>query len=112
MKKRKPIPFNVIIDDVKAQEFKSYDVMPYFIRCYDTTKKDKLPKTFDEFKEFVKSNSMYMYWARCQYEVVVHSWPCDHIKQKIDVHWQIMMNIDVVTEILMRNVLKELKTIK
>ena len=55
MKKRKPIPFNVIIDDVNAQEFKAYDVMPYFIRCYDTTKKDKQPKTFEEFKTYCET---------------------------------------------------------
>lgn len=103
MKKRKPIPFNVIIDDVNAQEFKSYDVMPYFIRCYDTTKKDKLPKTFDEFKEFVKSNSMYMYWSRCQYELVLKPWVGHNKEKKVDVHWQLMHNLDLVTSILMLN---------
>ena len=109
---KKIIPFYVINESINAQKFAPYDVMPYFVRCYNDAKKDKRPVIFDEFKKFVESNSMYMYWARCQYEVVVHSWPCGHIKQKIDVHWQIMMNIDVVVEILMRNVLKELKTTK
>ena len=104
MKKRNQIPFNVIIDDVNAQEFKSYDVMPYFVRCYDTTKKDKLPKTYEEFKEFVVNNSMYMFWSRTEWEIVLHPWCSNTKSKKIDVHYQIMNNIDLVVELLMRNV--------
>lgn len=108
MKKRKPIPFKVIVDNVNTKKFEFYDVMPYFIRCYDTTKKDKLPKTFGEFKEFVKSNSMYMFWSRCQYELVLKPWVGHDNEQKVDVHWQLMHNLDLVTSILMLNLgLKE-----
>ena len=103
MKKRNQIPFNVIIDDVNAQGFKSHDVMPYFIRCYDTTKKDKRPNTYEEFKEFVKGNSMNMYWSRCQYELVLKPWVGHNKEKKVDVHWQLMHNLDLVTSILMLN---------
>lgn len=105
MLKKQHIPFYVINENVNAQKFETYDVMPYLIRCYDEVKrKETKPTTFDEFKEFVKSKSMYMYWSRCQYEVVLQSWPSGGHEKKIDVHWQLMMNIDVVTEILIRNV--------
>lgn len=97
--------FNVINFEFNSSKFEAYDVMPYFVRCYLSEKKDKRPVTFDEFKEFVKSNSMHMYWARCEYEVVLSDWPNQKIRKKIDVHWQIMNNIDLVTEILMENVL-------
>ena len=103
MKKRKSIPFNVIIDDVNAQEFKAYNVMSYFLCCYDTTKIDKRPKTFEEFKEFVKSKSMYLYWARCEYELVLKPWVGLHSEKKVDVHWQLMHNLDLVTSMLMLN---------
>ena len=101
MKKRKPIPFNVIIDDVNAQEFKSYDVMPYFIRCYEGTK-DR-PKTYEEFKSFIERWSRYMNWSRCQYELVLKPWVGHDNEQKVDVHWQLMNNLDLVTSILMLN---------
>lgn len=101
--KKKVIPFNVIIDDCNAQEFKAYDVMPYLMNCYKTTKKDKRPKTFDECKEFVISNSRYMYWARCQYEICLKAW-CSRTKEKkVDVHWQIKMNLGVITRLFMEN---------
>ena len=103
MKKRKPIPFNVIIDDVNAQEFKSYDVMPYFIRCYEDTKKVNRPKTYEEFKSFIERWSMYMYWSRCQYELVLKPLVGHDNEQKADVHWQLMHNLELVTSILMLN---------
>jgi hypothetical protein len=42
---------------------------------------------------------------RCQYELILASWPCEDKKEKIDIHNQIMMNIDRITEVLMDNVL-------
>lgn len=104
-KKRTITPFYVINYNINAQEFDKYDVMPYLISCYDDVKrKETKPTTFDEFKEFVKSNSMYMYWSRCQWELLLVDFPCEEIKCKIDVHWQLMMNLDVVTSILIDNV--------
>ena len=105
MIKRNPTPFFVINEDRNTKVFAPYDIMPYLIDCYkDARKKKKQPKTFVEFKEFVKKSSLYMYWARCQYEVVLSSWPCGDHQKKIDVHWQIKMNMDLVTRILMENV--------
>ena len=98
-------PFNVISFEFNSDEFEAYDVMPYLVNCYNKEKKDKRPTTFDEFKEFVKSKSMYMYWARCEYEIILLDWPSQKTRKKIDVHWQIMNNIDIVTNILMENVL-------
>lgn len=104
MKKKTPIPFYVIIDDVNKQEFVKYDVMPYLNRCYDEAKKDKRPKTFDEFKEFVISKSRYMYWHRCEYEICLVGWVSKTGTAKVDVCWQIENNLDLVTKLLMFNV--------
>lgn len=99
------IPFNVINFNFNANKFEPYDVMPYLVKCYLSEKKDKRPVTFDEFKEFVKSTSMYMYWSRCEYEIILSDWPNHGTYKKIDIHWQIMNNIDIVTNVLMENVL-------
>ena len=99
--------FNVIIEDINRREFVSYDVIPYFVRCYKALKKcEKKPSSFEEFKKFVEDRSRYMFWCRCEYEVILSSWPpskngLDDGK-KIDVHWQIMMNIDIITDIVMK----------
>ena len=100
--------FNVILYDVNRKIFIKYDVLPYFISCYKEKRKEK-PKTFEEFKSFVMAKSQYMYWARCQYEIILSDWPCSNTTYKLDVHEQIMNNIDLVTVLLMNNVIKKEK---
>lgn len=101
MKRRNHIPFKVIVDNVNTKQFEFYDVMPYFIRCYEGTK-DR-PKTYEEFKSFIERWSRYMFWSRCQYELVLKPWVGHDNEQKVDVHWQLMNNLDLVTSILMLN---------
>ena len=104
--KKNAKPFYVIVDNVNTQRFEKYDVMKYFIRCYNNTDKENKPTTFEEFKSFIERWSRYMYWSRCEYEVILKSWAGNTKDKKIDVHWQIMNNIDIVTNILIQNVAK------
>lgn len=94
--------FNVIWHNCNLKRFEAYDVMPFFIDEYNKAR-DK-PKTFEEFSAFIKSNSRWMFWSRCQYEVVICGWPNLDIKEKWDIHRQIMMNIDIITKVLMDEV--------
>jgi len=117
--------FNVINFNFNSKRFEPYNVIPYLVKCYN--KEENKPKTFDEFKEFVRNESMYRWWSRCEYEIVLSPWPYtpspsesydkkeeddieawkEHWKkhlnecQKIDVHYQVMMNIDVITKLFM-----------
>lgn len=103
--------FNVINYNFNAQKFESYDVIPYLISAYNGRIKYhnelpeeeywKVPQTFDEFKEFVKKESLYQFWARCEYEIILVDWPCKKHTEKWDVYQQIMMNLDLVTKTLM-----------
>lgn len=104
MIKRNPIPFYVIRDNVNSSEFEKYDVMSYLIDCYKRCKKDKRPQTEKSCKEFIESKSQYMYWARCEYEIVLSAWVSGTPNKKIDIYDQIMNNINVVTHIFMLNV--------
>ena len=45
---------------------------------------------FDEFKKFVKDESMYQFWSRCEYEILLVDWPCKKISEKWDIYKQIM----------------------
>ena len=103
--------FNVINCDFNSKKFKSYNVIPYLVNAYnDIVEKHKkypkdkywnVPKTFAEFKEFVKKESQYQFWARCEYEIILVDWPCQKHEEKWDVYQQIMMNLDLVTKTLM-----------
>lgn len=101
--------FYVLTWDFNRDKIEHYDVLPYLRNRLEEriekSKKDddeyfKVPKSFDEFKKFVECESMYQFWSRCEYEMIVHGWPVRKNDYKIDVHEQIMMNLDVISGIL------------
>lgn len=121
--------FNVIEYDWSKRTKSEYDVLPYFRRVWNDKKFNfdkKEVKTKEDLKKWIIKASHYQYWARCEYEFLIAPWPFGskkmldelqkiEIKQensieisniiiedmyKIDVHEQIMMNIDIITEIL------------
>lgn len=98
--------FNVINYDCNAKKFKWYDVMPYLIERYKERKKKDRPKGFEEIKKFIRDESMYQFWSRCEYEILLVDWPCQKQSDKIDIFDQIMMNIDVVTNVFIENIQK------
>lgn len=73
--KKTPTPFYVLNESINRNEFEPYNVMDYLVREYKEAKKNDRPTTFEEFKEFVKRKSSYMYRARCEYEILLASWP-------------------------------------
>lgn len=94
--------FYVLHWDFNHDALEHYDVLPYLRECYKEKKKKDRPKTFDEFKKFIEDKSRYMFWSRCEYEMVCRGWPVGKNEYKIDIHEQIMMNIDVITNILFK----------
>jgi hypothetical protein len=96
--------FNVITYDFNRSKFEKYDIMPYFKRCYyEIKKKGDRPKTYDECKKFIISESNYRYNGRCEWEIILVDWPCKRDAKKIDVHDQIMNNLDIVVSIFREN---------
>ena len=135
--------FNVLEYNFTAKIVDYYDVLPYFRHCwkdkgFNFDKKDV--KSKNDLKKWIARSSHYQYWARCEYEFLIASWPfgsyqfkqdmsellkqgvnLDNIDEniqfsntitremcKIDIHEQIMMNIDVITNILYEEFEKEI----
>ena len=127
--------FNVLWLNFSTKKVEYYDVLPYFRDCWNNKcykEEIKAIKSFDQLKDWIIGKSRYMYWARCQYEFLIASWPFggkrlkDDVKlllasefniddwsqclkfeniiikdmTKIDIHYQIMMNIDIVVNLL------------
>ena len=126
--------FNVLWLNFSTKKVEYYDVLPYFRDCWNNKcykEEIKAIKSFDQLKDWIIGRSRYMYWARCQYEFLIASWPFggkrlkDDLKllltpefniddydqclkfeniiikdmTKIDIHYQIMMNIDIVVNL-------------
>lgn len=99
--------FYVLVWDINKDKIEHYDILPYFRKEYETRfttnskyKELKAPKTLLEFKDFIEHESLYQYWSRCEYEMIIHGWPVEKECYKIDVHEQIMMNLDIIANIL------------
>lgn len=112
--------FNVLRWDFNGDRLVHYDVLPYLRRCLEARKKRSktkryqkyaekdpkikralgMPGTWEELKEVVKVESQYQFWGRSEYEMILTGWPPGKNDYKLDVHEQIMMNIDTVTDIL------------
>lgn len=73
--------FNVLEFDVNSRKTKPYDVLPYFRNSwaskYNKEEKDEIKKTRSKelFKEYIRTQAHYQFWARCEYEILVGSWP-------------------------------------
>ena len=132
--------FNVLtFNNGKIRE---YDILPYFRDSwkekYNKEEKEKIKaakyqaKRKELFKQWVRGRSLYMFWARCEWEMLIGSWPYgsknidDQMKafmstkrdldryndridfdniitsdmEKIDVHRQIEMNLNLIVDIL------------
>lgn len=88
--------------------FLPYDIMPYLVEQYKKIKRNK-PKTYEEIEKFIKGASMYQWWARCEYEILISDWPCQKYTEKWDIYKQILMNIDIIVDIFMENIRKKQK---
>lgn len=94
--------FKVINYNINKGKFEPYDIMPYLREEYNES--EEKPSTFEGFKEFIIRKSRYRYWSRCEYEIILSDWPCQKRFEKWDIHEQVMMNIDTITELLINDV--------
>lgn len=100
-------PFYVInMSFGSSKEVYAYDVIPYFLRMYYSEHLSERPITQEEFVEFVRKWGINRYWARCEYEHLILSWPPSDKEQaiKVDIWDQILMNIDLVAMQLQREI--------
>ena len=98
--------FNVLLYDWNCNKAKYYNILPYFRTEWQESNPDV--KTKGDLKKWILRKSQYQFWARCEYEIVISHWPLntnsvEHFyndMHKIDVDFQIKMNIDIITDIL------------
>lgn len=103
---KKEKQFFVLEYDFNKRDIDKYDVMPYFRAEWKAHQFDqKEVKTREDLKVWIKRASSYQFWSRCEYEFLMLPWPVNEEKwsneaKKIDVHQQLMYNIEVLTDIM------------
>lgn len=92
----KKLEWNVLIEDFNTHKIRLYNIFgTYFI---EDLKKEKI-ESLEDLKEFIDQWARYHYWSRTEYEIMVGGLfnEIDEF-EKIDVYYQISMNLDRIAE--------------
>ena len=101
----KELIYNVYIEDVNHNCFEIYNIFDHYSFVKDTQMNIKKNKeNQSEFNEQLKSDIMYYFWAKSEWEIIVSSHFSKGAKnKKIDVYDQLMMNWKIFSDYIWNN---------
>lgn len=84
--------------DLNTNEIETFNVFRHASFSRDVEAELSRAKSKGDFAEKLKSNLMYYYWCKAEWEVLIRSW-CGREKEiKVDVYQQVMLNWDIFLE--------------
>ena len=95
--RKEPCKFewNVYVADFNSRRIKTHNIFAN-TRFVDDIRKaaQKFGEDREGFAEEVRKSLMYFYWSKCEWEIILQSWPPkdDFRDEKIDVYDQVMLN--------------------
>lgn len=92
--------FNVIIYEDNG--FRPYNVIPYFIERFRSTKPSKRPTDVSALEAWLLTEASYMFKARCQWEIILTDWPREVYQEKWDVYRQLQLNWQLFVDVFKR----------
>lgn len=93
--------WRVLVEDSNGRRIEDYDIFEHHSFAGDVGRAYKKHRTdFDAFAEKVRGSLFYWFCSKCEWEVIVSSWPSsDRVpERKVDVYEQVMLNWDVFIE--------------
>ena len=100
------LEYNVVVHDFNSGEFVPFNVLshgrliPAIKKIFKNVGEDR--KKFDEE---LKNECMYNFWSKCEYEIVLSSWPPSERfeNEKVDVYDQLRLNWQVFSDYVWNN---------
>lgn len=97
--------WNVYIYDINQQKMADFNIFDHGNFVEYVKKAIMKFKNKEVFANQLKSELMYYFWSKSQYEIIISPWcgnkkPCD---VKIDVFDQVMMNFDIFVDYVWDN---------
>lgn len=90
------LEYYVYNENVNTKEIEKYNVFRnsrFYEGVCKAVKQYKKDQDLNSFKEEVRHQLMYSFWSKCEYEVVITSWPpymdvenIDKLKQEVEEH--------------------------
>lgn len=108
-RKANPEPvWNVFLEDSNRREIRTFNVFHNY--TFDEQLKKEFRrytrhKDLEKLKTEIKSWAMYCFWSKCEYEIILTSFPerKDFKQKKVDVYQQLMLNWDSFIECVLKN---------
>lgn len=106
--KKVAIPsYNVWIWNINHNALEAYDIVPRFVESIKRYIKPKdRPKTKEDLNEILKSDAHYYFWSKCEYEMLITSWPSSKNIEKVDVYQQLELNWPIFLDFFWEQVYK------
>ena len=95
----------VLYHNRNAKKIEPHNVLHHGGIREDIVKATKKCKTKEEFAKELRSNLLYYYWSKCEWEVLISPWISHHNDRdiKVDVYWQVMNNWDKFLDYVWEN---------
>ena len=95
--------------DINSDKIVKYDIFNHGAFCdyvnkhlNEYNKEKDVNMTKESFKEAIRKEIMYYFWAKCEYEIVITNlFEPATVQEKIDVAAQIMINFDIFIDYLL-----------
>ena len=87
--------WNVYVENFNTKEIEVWNVFDHSSLRRDIAKlARRRGLTKEVFEESMKTNMMYYYWSKCEWEIILQAWPPrkDFRDEKIDVYDQVKLN--------------------
>lgn len=101
--KKPDLKWNVLFEDSNARQIRTYNVLAgsFYDNLRKAIKKYKI-KNRSQLKEYLTGEFMYHYWCKSEFEIAVGGLFVKDISEleKIDVWYQLEMNLDNIVDYL------------
>ena len=89
--------WNVFYHDINKQEITTFNIFKHGRFNNDVQKNLKEIKDKDEFANALKSDLMYYFWSKSEYEIIISPWCGGNGTEdiKVDIYRQVMNNWDI-----------------
>ena len=86
----------VYLEDFNNKKIIKYNIFNHYGFCQDLKDIIKKIKNKDKFSEKIKRSTMYYFWSKCEYEILITTWigRKDFKDEKVDVYDQLQLNWD------------------
>ena len=95
-----PLEWNVYMEDFNRKRIRVFNVFNHWSfleACRKACKKFKGEDQVKELEEEIRRWAMYLFWSKCEYEVIITGWPppredSGFRDRKVDIYEQLSLN--------------------